>query len=88
MGMPTPLACVLKRIHNEIASWFKISIPLTSIEPFEVLSQRIGIPAEEIVKLDTNDNPYGSSPKARAAQAEFLSPICTTALMAAFYVWH
>ena len=29
------------------------------IEPFEVLSARLGIPAERIVKLDANENPYG-----------------------------
>ena len=32
------------------------------IEPFEVLSARLGIPAERIVKLDANENPYGPAP--------------------------
>ena len=29
------------------------------IDPFEVLSARLGIAAERIVKLDANENPYG-----------------------------
>ena len=36
----------------------------TPIVPFEVLSQRLGIPVEQIVKLDANENLYGPSPKA------------------------
>ena len=42
----------------------------TPIEPFEVLSARLGIPVEQLVKLDANENPYGPSPKARAALAD------------------
>ena len=41
----------------------------TPIEPFEVLSQRLGLPIEQIVKLDANENPYGLSPRARIALA-------------------
>jgi histidinol-phosphate aminotransferase len=44
--------------------------PYTPIEPFEVLSARLGRPIEEIVKLDANENPYGPSPLARRAVAE------------------
>jgi len=29
------------------------------IEPFEVLSEKLGLKAEDIVKLDANENPYG-----------------------------
>ncbi len=39
--------------------------PYTPILPFEVLSQRLGRPAAEIVKLDANENPYGPSPLVR-----------------------
>lgn len=38
--------------------------PYTPIVPFEVLSQRLGRAPEDIVKLDANENPYGSAPKA------------------------
>lgn len=41
----------------------------TPIVPFEVLSQQLGRSPAEIVKLDANENPYGPSPKARAALA-------------------
>ena len=33
--------------------------PYTPIEPFEVLSARIGRSPDQIVKLDANENPYG-----------------------------
>lgn len=43
----------------------------TPVQPFEVLSQRLGRRPEEIVKLDANENPYGPSPRLRHALAEF-----------------
>jgi len=39
----------------------------TPIEPFDVLSERIGRAPTEIVKLDANENPYGPLPVVRAA---------------------
>jgi histidinol-phosphate aminotransferase len=41
--------------------------PYTPIVPFEVLSQRLGLPPQEITKLDANENLYGPSPAALAA---------------------
>jgi len=43
--------------------------PYTPIEPFEVLSQKVGRAPEDIIKLDANENPYGMSPRARQALA-------------------
>lgn len=43
----------------------------TPIQPFEVLSKRLGIPAEQIVKLDANENPYGPLPVVAEALAEY-----------------
>jgi histidinol-phosphate aminotransferase len=43
--------------------------PYTPIEPFEVLSQKVGRRPEDILKLDANENPYGMSPRAREALA-------------------
>ncbi len=43
----------------------------TPIQPFEVLSKRLGIPAERIVKLDANENPYGPLPVVAEALAEY-----------------
>jgi histidinol-phosphate aminotransferase len=39
----------------------------TPIEPFEVLSARLGRSADQIVKLDANENPYGPLPIVREA---------------------
>ena len=39
------------------------------IDPPEEVAARYGIAPEEIVKLDGNENPYGPSPRARAALA-------------------
>jgi len=41
--------------------------PYTPIEPFEVLSLRIGRAPSEIIKLDANENPYGPLPVVREA---------------------
>ena len=43
----------------------------TPIQPFEVLSKRLGIPAHAIVKLDANENPYGPAPAVVEALAEY-----------------
>ncbi len=43
--------------------------PYTPIEPFEVLSQKVGRAPDQIIKLDANENPYGMSPRAREALA-------------------
>lgn len=43
--------------------------PYTPIVPFDVLSKRLGIPAEDIIKLDANENPYGPSPSVYRALA-------------------
>ena len=36
--------------------------PYQPIRPFEVLSEQLGLPVEEIIKLDANENPYGPHP--------------------------
>jgi histidinol-phosphate aminotransferase len=41
--------------------------PYIPIEPFEVLSARIGRNASQIIKLDANENPYGPLPVVREA---------------------
>ena len=43
----------------------------TPILPFEVLSRRLGIPIDGIVKLDANENPYGPLPAVLEALAEY-----------------
>ena len=44
--------------------------PYTPIVPFDVLSQRLNIAAENIIKLDANENPYGPSPRVSEALAD------------------
>jgi histidinol-phosphate aminotransferase len=39
----------------------------TPIVPLDVLAERLGLPVEQLVKLDANENPYGPSPLALAA---------------------
>ena len=34
------------------------------VDPPEVLAQRAGVPADQIIKLNGNENPYGASPRA------------------------
>ena len=48
--------------------------PYTPIEPFEVLSARIGREPSQIVKLDANENPYGPLPIVREALANMEFP--------------
>jgi len=44
--------------------------PYTPILPFEVLSQQLGRHADELIKLDANENPYGPSPRVAEALAK------------------
>ena len=46
----------------------------TPIEPFEVLSARIGRSPDQIVKLDANENPYGPLPIVREALGKMEFP--------------
>lgn len=41
------------------------------IQPFEVLTKRLGVPAHQIIKLDANENPYGPLPSVAEALAEY-----------------
>jgi histidinol-phosphate aminotransferase len=48
--------------------------PYTPIEPFEILSKRIGLDASQIIKLDANENPYGPLPAVREALGDLDFP--------------
>ncbi len=39
------------------------------IHPSDILSEKLGIPAERLIKLDANENPYGPLPAVREALA-------------------
>ncbi len=47
-----------------IAPHLRAMQPYSPIVPFEVLSARLGLPAEKLVKLDANENMHGPSPRA------------------------
>ena len=40
--------------------------PSEPAEPLEVMAARAGVPADRIIRLNANENPYGASPRARA----------------------
>jgi histidinol-phosphate aminotransferase len=44
------------------------------ILPYEVLSRQLGIPTEQLIKLDANENPYGPLPEVRQALAGLRFP--------------
>lgn len=64
--MSAPLAALPQRLER-IA-------PYAPIEPYEVLSERLGFAPGDITKMDANENPYGISPKTRTALAELKYP--------------
>ena len=56
--------------QNLVRSDIADMAPYTPIVPFDVLSKRLGIPVEDIIKLDANENPYGPSPSVYHALAD------------------
>src|SRR6478735_5871645 len=60
-------------VESLIAAHVRGMQPYMPIVPLDVLSKRLGLPPERIVKLDANENPYGTSPRAQAALREALS---------------
>ena len=53
------------RIRSDIEAMEEYT-PTSSLEVF---AEQLGVPVENLVKLDANENPYGPSPKVRAALA-------------------
>ncbi len=43
----------------------------TPIQPFDVLSEKLGIPIDQLIKLDANENPFGPAPGVAQALREF-----------------
>ncbi len=60
----------MRRPVREMARPHLVDVrPYDPVDPPEVLAKRMGLPAESIVKLDANENPYGASPKVAEALA-------------------
>ena len=36
--------------------------PYQGVDPMEVIAERAGIPADQVIRLNGNENPYGPSP--------------------------
>lgn len=60
---------------SRIAGKVRVRADIATMQPYsptaslEVFAAQLGIPAERLIKLDANENPYGPSPGARAALA-------------------
>ncbi len=44
-----------------------------AVDPVEVMAEKAGIPSDKIIRLNGNENPYGSSPKVAKALGQFMS---------------
>lgn len=53
------------RIRADVAA-MEAYTPTSSLDVF---AERLGVPVEQLIKLDANENPYGPSPRTRAALA-------------------
>jgi histidinol-phosphate aminotransferase len=60
--------------------------PYKPIFPFEVVSQQLGRPAEQIIKLDANENVYGPSPKVLEALSKLGGAVSIYPDPEAFYL--
>ena len=45
--------------------------PYHGVDPMEVIAERAGIPADQVIRLNGNENPYGPSPKVNEALGSF-----------------
>jgi histidinol-phosphate aminotransferase len=60
-----------KEIDNKIRPALSSIKEYKPVEPPEVLSQRVSIPRDEIIKMDANENPYGCSPAVKIALSSY-----------------
>jgi histidinol-phosphate aminotransferase len=61
---------VIKDLQEQVNRRFEQIPAYVPIEPFEVIAERVGRTADQIIKLDANENPYGLAPQAKKALAE------------------
>ncbi|KAL2636090.1 hypothetical protein R1flu_007569 [Riccia fluitans] len=59
---------------NFIRPHLRTLSPYTPIEPFEILSARLGRAPQDIIKLDANENPYGPPPEVMEALGRMQFP--------------
>ncbi len=58
---------MVTRITDLSPSWIRAISPYLPGKPVTELAREMGLPVERIIKLASNENPLGMSPKARAA---------------------
>lgn len=58
-----------RRLLEMVQAHLREAPPYVPVQPPEVLARRLGVPVEQIDKLDANENPYGASPRAVEALA-------------------
>ncbi|MFZ6019517.1 MAG: histidinol-phosphate transaminase [Chloroflexota bacterium] len=61
---------LIKDLQEQVSRRFEQIPAYVPIEPFEVIAERVGRSAEQIIKLDANENPYGLAPQAKKALAD------------------
>lgn len=61
---------VIKDLQEQVNRRFEQIPAYVPIEPFEVIAEQVGRTADQIIKLDANENPYGLAPQAKKALAE------------------
>ncbi len=57
------------RAESLIRSHIRTMEPYHPVKPFEILAQELGFDADDIIKLDANENPYGALEACRQALA-------------------
>ena len=60
-----------KRLIDLVQPHLRAAPPYVAVQPPETLAQRLGIPVEQVIKLDANENAYGPSPKVIEALASY-----------------
>jgi len=53
----------MKSIENLFCQSAQKMSPYSPIEPPDQIAKRLGLPEEKIIKLDANENPFGTAPK-------------------------
>jgi len=77
--LPTPFSLILipflppmSSVWNSAHPWLKELVSYEPGKPIEDVARELGLKPEEIIKLASNENPLGPSPKALAAMRETL----------------
>lgn len=60
----------MKNIENLFCQSAQKMSPYSPIEPPDQIAKRLGLPEEKIIKLDANENPFGTAPKVLDALAQ------------------